>query len=151
MISGAATKGLTAFPARIPTAGGRKVIILATGTGILLSLTGCIGDMPHAGSWNSAREPAPVGAAPFAVDEYVYFPRYAIYYNRTRNRYVSLESDGWATRTEPAGITMETLQDSPSVPLSFHDAPSLHHDEVVRNYPRNWPASGVAVVGRSGD
>lgn len=150
MIIGNATKGLTEYPARFPCVDCRTGIILAIGAALLVSLTGCIG-VPRSGAWNATPEPAPERPASFAVDEYVYFPRYSIYYNRTKNRYVSLESDGWATRIEPAGVAMEVLQDSPSVPLSFHDEPALHHDEVVRSYPKNWPASGGAVVGRTGN
>jgi len=120
------------------------------GAALLVSLTGCIGDMPHRGAWDAAPKPVRVRTASITTDEYVYYPRYAIYFNRTQHRYIRLESDGWSTRSEPAGVKMEVLLDSPSVPLAFHDAPGQHHDQVVRDYPKNWPLSGVAVVARPG-
>lgn len=84
------------------------------------------------------------------VDDYVYYPRYEIYFNRTQYRYVSLEKGGWATRSEPAGVAVETLLDSPSVPMSFHDAPALHHDSVIRSYPKNWTEPEGAKVAKLG-
>jgi len=123
---------------------------LAAGVVLLVPLTGCIGDMPHRGAWDAAPKPVRVRTASITTDEYVYYPRYAIYFNRTQHRYIRLESDGWSTRSEPAGVKMEVLLDSPSVPLAFHDAPGQHHDQVVRDYPKNWPLSGVAVVARPG-
>ena len=121
---------------------------LGAGVCLLVSLTGCVGDMPHRGAWGAVPESRQVRAATIRADDYVYYPRYAIYFNLTQHRYVCLEQGGWATRSEPADVAMDVLLDSPSVPMAFHDAPELHHESVIRRYPKNWTGSGAAVVAK---
>lgn len=119
---------------------------LLCGVVVLVSLTGCVGDMPHRGAWSIAPETRQVPTTATSRDEYLYFPSYAIYYNSTQLRYVCLESDGWATRIAPRDVTVGSLLASPSVLMDFHDSPVQHHDSVVRRYPKNWPIRGLAFV-----
>ena len=121
-------------------------VALVSGSVVLAALTGCVGDMPHGGAWSAPSETRAVSTATASWDEYSYYPAYGIYYNTTRHQYVRLESDGWSTRSEPTGVSTERLLASPAVPMNFHDSPAQHHDSVVRQYPKNWPSSGIALM-----
>ncbi len=119
---------------------------LLVGATLVACLSGCVGDMPHRGAWGSAPKFVVAPAVAVSSDEYVYYPRYAIYFNRTRQQFVSVDAEGWISRSTPVGVAVEVLLDSPSVPMNFNDAPAAHHASVIRQYPRNWPAPGVAVM-----
>lgn len=71
-------------------------------------------------------------------DDYDYYPAHEVYYSRNRREYVYRDGDQWVRRSEPRGISVNTLLSFPSVRVDFRDAPELHHDNVVRSYPRNW-------------
>jgi hypothetical protein len=88
--------------------------------------------------------PPAVVAAPVVVqDNYVYYPRYGIYYNRGRHQYAYMKGDTWINVPAPSDVSVEVLQASPSVDMDFHDSPARHHAATLRMYPRNWTRSGV--------
>ena len=77
-----------------------------------------------------------------AQDSYVYYPGYGIYFNAHRHLYYYLNNGAWVNTPAPAGVTVEVLGRSPSVPMEFHDAPAAHHADMARRYPRNWKPAG---------
>jgi hypothetical protein len=76
-------------------------------------------------------------------DDYVYYPGYQIYYSSNRRQYVYLQGRSWVSRPAPPRVSVEVLFASPSVRLDFHDAPSIHHASVVRQYPKHWSPPGA--------
>jgi hypothetical protein len=102
---------------------------------LLGMLTGCVGyvDGPSGGVYV-----APPVATVVVQDDYVYYPNYGVYYSQSRGQYAYQENGAWVSRPAPSGVTVDMLQASPSVKMSFHDSPANHHAEVVRQYPKNW-------------
>jgi len=102
-------------------------------------LTGCVGyvDGPrHAAVY---AEPPVVQVV---QDDYVYYPGYQVYYSSNRRQYVYREGRSWVTRPAPPRVSVDVLFASPSVRLDFHDSPAIHHDRVVKQYPKNWAPPG---------
>jgi hypothetical protein len=113
---------------------------------LLLLFVGCA-DAPRWGAWSSHPSNAQIQAGLGRLDSYVYFPGYEIYHNRTREEYVYRSDQTWITRIEPPGeVPVEMLLASPSVAMSFTDAPARHHAAVLRLYPRNWGRVEAAVA-----
>ena len=102
---------------------------------LLTTLTGCIGyvDGPRVGV-----EPD----AFVAVDDYVYYPGYEVYYSSSRHQYAYREGNAWVARPAPRGVSTDVLLASPSVKMDFHDSPAIHHATVVQKYPKNWKPAG---------
>ena len=118
-------------------AGGCQVATVA----LLTLLTGCAGY----GEGPRARVVVdqPVVGVTYAVpDEYVYYPGYDVYYNRSRHEYAYQDGGRWVNRPQPHGISVNVLLASPSVRMNFHDSPANHHAAVRRSYPRNWNPAG---------
>ena len=115
---------------------------LLLAAGVLTAMTGCVGyvDGPRAS----------VYVAPDVVveDEYVYYPGYDVYYNSSRRQYAYLEGGAWVARPAPRGISINVLQASPSVRMTFHDSPANHHVEMTRKYPHNWTPRGAHSSGK---
>jgi hypothetical protein len=123
----------------------RSVLALLGGA-LLLFVTGCTGDMPHRGSWAAPTNQGKERATSSAAQDYLYYPAYGVYFNADRQNYTFLQSDGWVTRPRPNGVSIADLLASPRVRLNFSDGPEQHHLSVVRNYPKNWPGTGIASV-----
>jgi hypothetical protein len=87
---------------------------------------------------------APPVVAPAVVipDNYVYYPNYGVYYNRSRHQYRYLKGDVWVSQPAPEGVAVDVLLASPSVNMDFHDSPANHHAAMVQKYPRNWRPAG---------
>ena len=113
-------------------------------TALAGALTGCIGyvDQPRGGEVYA--EPPSVYAdnGPVVQPEYVYYPGYQVYYSSHTHQYVYQDGRSWVSRPAPPHISAGVLVASPSVGLSFHDHPSVHHATVVRQYPKNWTPPG---------
>lgn len=115
---------------------------LAFGAALLGALTGCVHDhRPHQAA---VYAPAPVVYVDDGVghDGYVYYPGYQVYYSSSRRHYVYRDGRAWVTRPSPPRVSVDVLVASPSVRLGFHDSPSIHHANVVRQYPRHWSPPG---------
>jgi len=111
------------------------------GTALLFG-TGCVyhEDRPRAGTVYV--EPAPVQTV-FIEDDYVYYPRYRMYYGSRSHSYYYQDGPSWVARPAPRGVSVNVLFSSPSVVVDFHDRPALHHSQVIQTYPKNWkPAPG---------
>ncbi|MES1195074.1 MAG: hypothetical protein ABUL65_04205 [Opitutus sp.] len=110
---------------------------LTLGLAVLALLAGCASS-----SWSgSFRRPTPAQeqAALGRLDRYVYFPGYQVYFNPARGQYTYRDGQAWITsRDLPPDLSLELLEDSPSVAMNFDDAPARHHAAVVQIYPRNW-------------
>jgi hypothetical protein len=114
---------------------------------LLGTLTGCVGyvDGPRAGVY--AEPPVVV-----VQDDYVYYPDYECYYSVSRHQYAYREGNAWVSRPAPRGVSVNVLLASPSVRMTFHDAPAQHHAEVVKQYPKNWkPAAEKPGQNRKAD
>lgn len=116
----------------------RNVVRVAAGVVFLGALSGCTttGSNPPRASGEQPAEQTQ--SAVSAANEYVYFPRYEIYYSRTQRDYVYRDGLTWIRRPEPRTVTVATLHASPSVELDFQDAPSRHHHNVLEQYPKDW-------------
>ncbi|HTH49659.1 MAG TPA: hypothetical protein VMB21_19250 [Candidatus Limnocylindria bacterium] len=119
-------------PVRFPSSG---VLAGVTTLVLLMVPTGCVVE-------DHAPPPAYVAVTPPPVfveqDDYVYYPRYQVYYGSRSHRYYYLDGRNWVARPAPHGVSVNVLVGSPSVHVGFHDAPSTHHAEIVRSYPRRW-------------
>lgn len=116
---------------------------LLAGT-VLIAATGCIGYV---------REPRDqrVYVSPPAViyeeDDYVYYPRYQMYYGSRSHRYYAREGSAWVVRPVPPRVSVDILIASPKVHVDFHDAPAVHHSQVVQTYPESWVPPGQSDEG----
>jgi hypothetical protein len=98
------------------------------GAALLGALTGCVGyvDGPR-----NARGYAPppldyVESGPVVLqDDYVYYPRYQVYYSSNRRQYMYQDGRSWVSRPAPR-VSVDALYASPSVRLDFHDHPSAN-------------------------
>ena len=86
----------------------------------------------------------PIMVAPVVVtpDNYLFYPNYGVYYNTSRNQYNFLKDNAWVSQPNPYGVSIKTLQASPSVKMDFHDSPSKHHKAMIAKYPHNWAPAG---------
>ncbi len=109
----------------------------------LLTLNGCVHEVSRPRPENVYMLP-PTQSAPVYLDQddYVYYPRYRMYYGSHSQRYFYQDGRSWVSRSEPGSISVHVLQSSPSVPLGFHDAPQAHHSQIIRKYPRRWTPQG---------
>jgi hypothetical protein len=109
------------------------------------TLTGCVVEGPRYERVYAPPPPPPrvyVESAVVVQDDYVYYPGYEVYYSNTRRQYVYRDGRSWVSRPAPPRVSAEVLFASPSVRLDFHDAPSIHHASVVRQYPKHWAPPG---------
>ncbi len=116
-------------------------------TALLGALTGCVGygDGPRHARGYAPPPPDYVGSGVVVLqNDYVYYPRYQIYYSNNRRQYVYRDGRSWVSRPAPPRVSVDVLFASPSVRLDFHDSPSIHHKAVVKQYPKHWapPGSG---------
>ena len=112
---------------------------------ILTALTGCVGyvERPRATVYV---EPAVV----IEQDDYVYYPRYQMYYGNRSHLYYYQEGPSWVSRSAPRGVTVGVLFATPSVSVGFHDGPATHHADVLRTYPKNWKQPGNSTNRKQG-
>ena len=126
----------------------RAIVPIRLGLGlvILALLAGCA-DTPAWSSLSTVPTSAQLQSARGRSSSYVYFASYEIYYDQNGGRYTYWDGRGWITRAEPPpGIPAELLENSPSVAMTFSDAPWWHHAAVVRTYPRNWGRSETIMA-----
>ncbi len=101
-------------------------------TALLGALTGCVGYVDGPRQGGAYEQP------PFVQDDYVYYPGYQVYYGSNTRQYFYRDGRSWVSRPAPPRVSVDVLSRSPSVRLDFHDHPSIHHETVVRQYPKNW-------------
>jgi len=94
--------------------------------------------------------PPPVYVEGAIRDGYIYYPSYQVYYSSSRRQFIYRDGRTWVARSSPPGISVRTLLASPSVRLNFYDAPEIHHDRVVKQYPKNWKPPGWEQYHRHG-
>jgi hypothetical protein len=115
---------------KFPRAIGAVFIVGATG---FITMSGCaVYDRgPRAGMHDDSYAFA-------GSDDYIYYPRYDVYYSSRRHQYAYREGNGWVSRPSPPNVSVAVICVSPSVKMDFHDSPAAHHDAVARKYPHNW-------------
>ena len=99
-------------------------------------LAGCV---THVHDQARVYAPAPLYAE---HDDYVYYPGYQVYYSNNRRQYIYRDGRSWVSRPAPPRVSVDVLLSSPSVRLDFHDSPAVHHETVVRQYPKHWAPPG---------
>ena len=104
------------------------------------ALTGCV--VPGPPGYYGRGPSVQVEAGVVLHDDYVYYPGYQVYYSSNRRQYVYQDGRSWVSRPAPPRVSTEVLLSSPSVRLDFHDAPAIHHANVVQTYPKNWTPPG---------
>ena len=132
----------------------RSKIRFLIGIATLGVLTGCVGyveERPHRAAVYAQPQtvyaPAPpvyVEPAPtvYVEDDYVYYPSYEVYYSGRTRLYSYREGTAWVTRPAPPRVSVNVLLGSPTVRTGFRDAPSGHHERMVKTYPKNWAPPG---------
>jgi hypothetical protein len=113
---------------------------------LLVALTECAGNAAGQNARVNVGVVAPsiVMTPPVMQDNYVYYPRYGVYYNSNRHQYAYQDRGAWVSRPAPSGVSADVLRASPSVKMDFHDSPAKHHAAMIQKYPKNWapPGSG---------
>ncbi len=114
------------------------------GTAVLVVLSGTVGCVygPPPAAGYAESPPAYVNSGVVLQEDYVYYPRYEVYYSNYRHQYLYRDGRSWVSRPGPPHVSAEVLLSSPSVRLDFHDHPSNHHAMVARQYPRQWAPPG---------
>jgi hypothetical protein len=114
------------------------------GAALLGTLTGCIAhvDSPRQARVYAPPPPVYVESRVVVQDDYVYYPGYEVYYSSSRRQYTYRDGRSWVSRPAPPRVSVDVLFASPSVRLDFHDAPSIHHERVVKQYPKHWAPAG---------
>src|ERR1051326_405079 len=92
---------------------------------MLLGGAGCVYGPPHAGYAESP--PVYVDGGEVVQDDYVYYPRYEVYYSNYRHQYLYRDGRSWVSRPAPPRVSAEVLFTSPSVRLDFHGYPANPH------------------------
>ena len=127
----------------------RKYFLKFTNIGFGLSAALLVALVEHVSSANgqgvatTISPPMVVVPSPVVQNNYVYYPRYGIYYNSGRPQYVSLQGGAWVWAPAPGGVSVDALRASPSVNLDFHDSPANHLAATLRMYPGNWKPSSA--------
>lgn len=126
---------------------------LVCGTALAGALTGCIVGQPRSATVYAPPPPVYVEPEVVVQDDYIYYPDYQVYYSGSRHQYIYMDGRAWVSRSAPPRVSADVLFSSPSVRLDFHDSPSRHHAEIVRQYPQHWaPAnSGRGNHGGQGE
>jgi hypothetical protein len=121
-----------------------SIIGFVLGAALLGVLTGCNGhgDGPHNARGYGPPPPVYVESGVVVQDDYLYYPRYQVYYGSNRRQYIYRDGRSWASRPAPPRVSVDVLFASPSVRLDFHDSPAIHHATVVRQYPKHWAPPG---------
>lgn len=124
--------------------------VLVFGSVLALALlAACNRDQPQTAV--AVQSAAPAAVAPQVVqvqpevvlqDDYIYYPQYEVYYSGSRHEYMYQDGNAWIWRAAPPHVEVNVLFASPSVHMDFHDSPALHHEAIVRSYPRNWAPVG---------
>lgn len=129
-----------------------KWVMLIIGGGTVLFvvlLAGCVHEPRHRADY-SVPPPDYVEVGGVVRDDYYYYPGYQVYYSSSRHQYIYQEGSVWVTRPAPPRVSIDVLYASPSVRLDFHDAPSIHHSRVIRDYPQHWTPPGSNHGNREG-
>jgi hypothetical protein len=109
----------------------------------IFAVTGCVGYVqgPRAAVYEPPQSVYIENGVP-ALDDYVYYPAYQVYYSSYRRQYVYLHGRSWVSRPVPPRVSVDLLFASRSVKVDFHDSPANHHAAIVRTYPKNWTPQG---------
>ena len=110
-----------------------------------LAGTGCSNLLP---GWAAREQKGSYQVEPYAFlaeDDYTYYPQYETYYSERQHKYAFYEQGAWMLRPSFTGVPLDVLLASPSVKMTFHDAPANHHEDMLVKYPRTWTASVPAV------
>lgn len=126
-------------PIQFSRSGKNRLII---GITLLLSMSGCVGYVERPGARGAYVSAGVRAEAVFIEQEdYVYYPRYQMYYGSRSHQYYYQDGSAWVSRSEPRGVTASVLISAPSVTMEFHDRPALHHAQIIQTYPRTWVKS----------
>jgi hypothetical protein len=115
-------------------------VIGAALAGALTGSVGCVYEQHHARGY--AESPTVYTETRVVQEDYVYYPRYQVYYSNQRRQYLYRDGRSWIYRPAPPRVSVNALFASPSVRLDFHDHPSKHHATVARQYPKHWAPPG---------
>jgi hypothetical protein len=105
---------------------------------VLGTLTGCVTYVEPARPGEVYEVSPSVQTTIIVEEDYIYYPNYECYYSASRHQYAYRDGRNWVSRPAPRGVSVGVLFASPSVRMNFHDSPARHHEEIVRQYPRNW-------------
>lgn len=69
-------------------------------------------------------------------NDYVYYPRYDVYYNRNTSEFISEENGRWVSRQSPRNATAQQVLRSGSVSIDGYDSPAHHRSALARQNAR---------------
>ena len=107
--------------------------VLVLTAALLVTLSGCVGYVERPRAAAVYVEPVFI-----EVDDYVYYPRYQMYYGSRSQRYYYQEGHAWVAHPHPRGVSTSVILSSPSVRVDFHNGLPTHHPQVIKTYPKNW-------------
>ena len=111
--------------------------------------TGCVGRIF---GWQARVQTMPFKVEPYAFlanDDYTYYPQYETYYSHRQNEYAYWNQGAWLLRPTFTGVPMKVLLASPSVDMTFHDAPANHHAAILAEYPQTWTGPAPMLAGQA--
>ena len=110
-----------------------KTLLLLTGVVLILMLVVACNEPTEARGFSGI-------TGDHIGDDYVYYPKYEVYYVPTRKEYVYYDTSSatWVHTTAPTQVWAKDITDTASVKMDFHDAPEGHHQETMRRYPQTW-------------
>lgn len=109
-----------------------KLLTFLVGTALALTLASC---------YETSESHGFTGIAGDRIgDDYVYYPKYEVYYSPGTREYVYYNNGTWVRTTSPSQVWAADIAGAPSVRMDFHDSPEHHHAEIARAYPRTWTA-----------
>jgi hypothetical protein len=68
-------------------------------------------------------------------DDYIYYPDSEVYFSPRDGDYVYWDGGRWSHHRQPP---RDWNRSSVSVHLNFGGDPWVHHNDVIRRYPRTW-------------
>lgn len=125
----------------------RRLLLALVGSALGLTVAGCYHRATadsHAYSDTSESHAFTGTAGDRIGDDYVYYPTYEVYYSPARKEYVYNDGTTWVRSTTPSRDWANDIAGAPYVPMTFHDDPALHHNDIARQYPRTWVAGEPA-------
>lgn len=90
--------------------------------------------------------------------DYIFYPDYDVYYNRSSGEFVSFENGRWVARKSPRNTTTQRVFESRSINIDGFDSPAHHRSEMARQGVRydqtrtNWQSQNrTPYYNRSGN
>jgi len=104
-----------------------KLILCGLGVPVMVGSVGCAGVDP-------LTQVASIlggmgGPNRTAVNDYVFYPDYNLYYNRRTEEFLAVENGAWVTRRYPLNVSAQRVLASRAVNIDRYGSPEHHYDQ----------------------